>query len=177
MYLNTNSTQAAFALSTTTGHERTLAAPSNLFSMGPGYGARYRSVIIYPFGVGADNTTFDFKVWAVYRSYGNTNGDVLDYEKRLICTVSATLGSTAGVALTGPTSANKLVDTLSAPTVSAWATKMVAAFGGVAPSVHSAADQSQAALFIPELGNASDIIVEFDMTGATSGNCLIERGT
>jgi hypothetical protein len=47
----------------------------------------------------------------------------------------------------------------------------------LAPSVHSPADDSSACLFIPELGNASDIIVEFDMTGATSGNCLIERGT
>lgn len=178
LYLSSNSTQAAFALSTTTGHERTLAAPSNLFSLGPAYGPRYRAVVISPFGVGSDNTTFDFKVWAVHRGFRNVNGEVLDYEKRLICTCTATLSATLGVASTyGPTSANRLVDTISAPTITSYATKMCAAYGGQTPSVHSPADDSQACLFIPELGNASDIIVEFDMTGATSGNCLIERGT
>ncbi len=177
MYLSSNSTQAAFALSTTTGHERTLAEPSNLFSVGPAQGNRYRSVKITPFGVGADNSTFDFKVWAVHRSFSGINGATLDYEKRLLCTVTATLGASVGVAASGITSANRLADTLSAPTVTSYCTKMVAAFGGLAPSVHSPADDSSACLFIPELGNASDIIVEFDMTGATSGNCLIERGT
>lgn len=172
-YLSTNDTQGSFTL--TAG--RTLAAPSNLFSLGPTFGKRYRGVEITFFGTGTAATTFDYKVWVVRRGFASTNGAQTDYEKSLFCSGTATLGSTAGVATTGGIlTTDKMCDTLTV-TTAAYGTATVGAYGGVAPWVYSPGGNGCARLFITELGNASDIIVEYDMTGATSANCLIERGT
>jgi len=127
--------------------------------------------------VGSANDTFDYRVYVVKHSTGNLGGAVLDYEQLLFCSGTATLGTQAGVAASGPTSAALFADTLSV-TASAYCTAVVAAYGGIAPSVYSPADNTQAKLFIPELGNAWAIFVDFDQTSGTpTMNCLIERGT
>jgi hypothetical protein len=178
LYLSSNSTQAAFSL--TEGRAAMAsppASPLNFLSMGPASGKRYRSVMITFFGAGSATQTFDYKVWSIRRGFSSPDGVPLDYEKLLWCSGTATLGSTAGAVSSGGIRTTDLIaDTLTV-TVSAYATKTVAAYGGVAPSVHSPGSNGIARLYIPDLGNSSDIIVEFDMTGATSGNCLIERGT
>ena len=172
-YLSTNSTNSAFAL--TAG--RTTAAPSDMFSLGPAYGKRFRETEVTFFGSGSATQTFSYRVWVVHRGFSSINGTQIDYEKSLYCSGTATLGSTAGVATSGGIlTTDKMVDTLTV-TLEAYGASSTAGKAGVSPQAYSPGSNGCARLFLPELGNASDIIIEFDMTGATSANCLIERGT
>lgn len=173
-YLSTNSTDASFA-ATTAG--RTTTAPSNLFSIASAYGKRYRCLELTPFGAGTAATTFDYKVWVVKRGVNQFNGTAVDYEKQLYCHGTCTLGTTVGaVSSGGIKTTDKICDTITV-TVDSYCTAAVAAYGGIVPSVFSPGSNGCARLFLPDLTNASDIFIEFDMTGATSGNFLIERGT
>lgn len=169
-----NSTNGAFTLTAV----RTTAVPADMYSLGPGNGKKFRMVKAAPYGAGTATQTFDYKVWVVSRGYTSASGTaVVDYEKQLFCHGTATLGATAGVASAGGILTTDLAcDTLTV-TMDAFGTAVVTAFGGNAASVYSPGGGGQAWLFLPELGNASDIIIEYDMTGATSGNFLIERGT
>jgi len=171
-YLSTNSTQGSFTLA----QGRTTTAPSNLFSLGPAYGNRFRGVEITFFGSGSATQTFDYKVWGVKRGFPNINGTQVDYELLLICAGTATLGSTAGAATSGSILTTDLIaHTLSLPTISSYGAAISSAYSAASPMVYSPGSNGMGRLYIPDCGNSSDIIVEFDMTGATSGNCLIER--
>lgn len=173
LYLASNSTSASFPA--TTAGRKTTPSGSTLFSLGPGYGVRHRGVEMTPFGAGSANQTFDYKVWVVKRGYASLNGAASDISQQLFCSGTVTLGATAGVATSGgPKSTDLIGDTITV-TLSAYGTAVVAAYNGLSPSVFSPADDTEARLFIPELGDASDIFIEFDMTGATSGNFMVER--
>lgn len=172
-YLSSNSTSSSFPA---TAAGRVATAPSNLYSTGAGSGEKFRGLELTPFGAGSANQTFDYKVWVVKRGFSNFNGSTpADYDQQLWCSGTVTLGTKAGVATSGgPLSTDLLGDTITV-TASAYATASVAAYGGLLPSAHSPADDTEARLFIPDLGDASDIFIEFDMTGATSGNFMAER--
>ena len=172
-YLATNSTSSAFTVATTSAG-RVATAPSGLFSVGNST-KRYRGLELTPFGVGAANTTFDYRVWVIKRSTSSLAGVSDDYDRQLWCYGTVTLGTQAGVASRGITSGNNVGDTITV-TASAYCAAAVAAYGATAPSYYSPADDTEARLFIPELGNAEYIWIDFDMTGATSGNFLVEKG-
>lgn len=172
-YLSTNSTSSSFAA---TANGRVATAPSNMHSVGAGSGEKFRGLELTPFGSGSANQTFDYKVWVVKRGYPTFNGSTAaDYDQFLWCSGTVTLGAKAGVATSGgPTSSDLLGDTITV-TPSAYCSASVSAYGGIAPSAYSPADDTEARLFIPDVGDASDIFIEFDMTGATSGNFMVER--
>jgi hypothetical protein len=176
LYLSSNSTQASFSL--TEGRAAMAsppASPLNFYSMGPASGKRYRGVTITFFGAGSATQTYDYKIWSIRRGLSAPGGVSVDYEKILYCSGTATLGTQTGAVSNGGIRTTDLIaDTLTV-TASAYATKTVSAYGGVAPFVFSPGSNGIARLYVPELGNSSEIIVEFDMTGATSGNCLIEK--
>lgn len=177
-YLASNSTQSAFTQ--TAGRFTTApASPLTMFPLGPASGNRFRGVEITFYGAGSATQTYAYKVWAVRRGLSGINGTLKDYEIQLYCSGTVTLGTTTGSLTTGPgaTTSNLIADTITLDAAEAFTTKAVAAYGGTAPLVFSPGSNGMARLYIPDLGNSSDIIVEFDMTGATSGNCYIERGT
>lgn len=167
----TNSTSSAFSLSA----GRTATRPtSGLLVFGNMLGARPRYIKAVFFGTGTATTTFDYKVWAVSVGVG-ANNTIEDYDLQLLCSGTATLGTTTGVATTGITSSDKICDTLTTATAT-YGAAIVSAFGGVVPSAYSPGSNGEATLFIPECGNAYGLVFEFDMTGATSGNVLVEWG-
>ena len=175
-YLSTNSTASAYTI--TPG--RTLTRPSNLFSVGGLDGKRQRALEVTAFGAGADNSDFGIKCYGVKRCISIVNGVTeVDWDVYLILEVATcTLGTMLGVGtIGGIMTTDRVADTMSAPTLDAYHTKSVAAYGGVTASVHSPAGNGEARLFIPDVGNAEFVVFDFDMGTATSGNLLIERGT
>lgn len=172
-YLTTNSTNAAFAV--TAG--RTTTAPSNLLPMGNVPGRRFRGAEVVFYGAGTATQTFDYRVWVVEKNLGTNGAGVPDdYDVQLFCHGTATLGATAGVGTKGPTSTDLIVDTLTV-LPDAFGTAAVTAYGAVSPLVYSPGGGGEARLFLPDLGNNSDFFIEFDMTGATSGNAMTKKGT
>lgn len=171
--LTTNSTNADYTVATTAAG-RVAALPSGALSVG-NTTKRFRGVELTPFGVGAANTTYAYRVWVFKRSTSVAAGVTDDWDRQVWGSGTVTLGATAGIAARGITSANKVGDTITF-TPSAYCSTATAAYAGILPSVHSPADDTEARLFLPELGNAEYLWIDFDMTGATSGNFLAEKG-
>ena len=172
-YLTSNSTSDSFTI--TAG--RTTTAPSNMVTLGTVPGRRYRGAEFTFYGAGSATNTFDYKIWVVEKNQGTgTTGGPDDYSVQLFCSGTATLGATAGVGTKGPTSSDKIVDTLTV-TPSAFGSAVVTAYGAVAPFVYSPGGGAEARLFVPDFGNASDFFIEYDRTGATSCNTMVKKGS
>lgn len=170
--LKDNSAQTAFSL--TAG--RTLTKPQGLILMGEGpNGPRPRGLDMILFGTGSDNTTFDMKLWGVNVTLNADNGQIEDYELKLLLTISCTLCATFGVGSTCIKTTDRLVDTLSALTPTSYLSALVAAFNGVSASFDSPANDSGATLFVPDVGDIYGFVPEFDMTGALTANVAYRR--
>lgn len=138
---------------------------------------RDRTVELTFFGLGADDSTINYRVTAVEESNSVTAAGVLDdYQEQVLGDGVITLGTQLGVSTKGATTAHRLADTLTF-TPTTFCTKMAGAYGGVAPVVYSPADNTEARLWIPDVGNAKYIRVYFDLDTATAANCYYKSGT
>lgn len=121
---------------------------------------------LVPFGVGANNTTFDVRVIG-WRKYGNTAdvGGTL-WMPRTLLQFSVTLSAAVGVAGTEVDETQRFADTLSDP---------VTGMGtiGVNCQPTSPANDTEGHYLFDRQGHPV-LEILFDMTGATSGNCLVE---
>lgn len=132
---------------------------------GGGASSKNRAMII-PFGTGADNTTFDMRVYGWYPVMGNTTFDpntVLWYPM-LLGEFNVTLSAQVGVAGKVLVAADRLADTIAIASTSA--------NQGVSVDVVSDANDTGAHLII-DLKGAWKLECTFDMTGATDGNALV----
>lgn len=135
------------------------------------------------FGAGANNTTFDYRLWAVFRladATGTNDPNVLvQYAGGGTATLCQIAGATLGTAvLTGEVFADTLTWAASSastapkgPTTDAETAFSEGVSGVFSPT--SATSEGVAQLFVPCAARAVGWIVDFDMTGATSGNCVI----
>lgn len=122
-------------------------------------------VSLIPYGVGATNTTFDVRVigWRKYGAINSTTGTL--YTPRILLQFTATLGTAAGVAGSNVDETNLFADTLSDPVTGMGAI-------GVNCQPTSPANDTVAHYYMDAQG-CQFIEVLFDMTGASSGNCLV----
>lgn len=170
-YLAANTVQASFALAAGFTATDPDTADHRVVRLGvDGDGKRNLGAEITFFGVGANDTTYAYRIYTVHR------GRETDaWELRLFYSGSVTLGTHMGPA--GGSIANdsdRFADTFAGGTVGAWATAVANANGSSTPVEHSPADNTIAHLKIPDFGGAWGFLIEFDMTGATSGNALVE---
>lgn len=177
-----SSGQVLYLPSNTTGttalsEGRTATAPTYPFSLGSISGGRNRYANVIFFGAGTAGQTITYKVWAYKRCIDGLNSTVtVDYDRRLFCSGTATLGATAGVVTAkGIKTTDLIADTLTC-VVSAYGTALVTAYGGVAPFAYTPGGGGEAQLFMPDLGNSMDFELELQIGTATNANALIERG-
>lgn len=139
------------------------------------------------YGVGADNTTGSYTVWAAKPSSGG-----IDFMFHHLCTgvftlSSASLTTTPGAALFGESDGIKYADVVHriadqiTVTDSAYATAMAAAYNIKKPSetVSSPANNTPARLFIPDVPGC-DIVVQVvrgSSSPATAVNAFYQRLT
>ena len=154
--------------------------------MGGNTGERFRSVIVRPFGRGADNSAFTLRVWArrrtaidagkpgpvhsSARARDAADGSIIKLGS-LVCTLSAATGVANGTLGTS----DRMCDTL-AWTVDPYWTTLEACFGQYL-AVHSPGSNAPGELIIPDIGGIEELIFEPTMTSATLANLLVERQT
>lgn len=189
--LATNGTQGAFSLSP--GR----VAPSSLtgdlaplwFPGAPAEGIRYSRAELVAIGTGADNSTFDFKIWLLKGvKTGPLATDWTDAYLKLLGAGTATLSTLTGASgsIVSSTS-ERYADTLTlniasesgAGTVASPAgagRKLLDARGAIDPQVyvHPTANTEPARIIIGNLCDADGLIIEVDLTGATAFNWLVE---
>lgn len=126
---------------------------------------------ITPIGVGNDDTTFSIRVWALYRylSSGGANFFWPQPILEIACTLGTFTGITGGVFTTSTRFADtiSIVATVGEPKVVAGAS-----VDGTAVTM-SPANNTVAWVECPAYA-ALGHYFDFDMTGATSGNALVE---
>lgn len=157
----------------------TLNANLFFFSMGElgdaSGGDRYRGLRILPFGTGANNDTFSFRVYAVHFLGGEGNGQQGPIELKLLATNACTFGNATGIIGGMFSTSERIVDT-AVMTKSAYLTALESAMTlSTGAGAYSPADDTQAAIWIPECGNAAGIVIDSVMTGSNAGNYLIQR--
>jgi hypothetical protein len=156
--LTTDATDTSFATKHPTGTEPTGDAVIDLNSYGEAREVQ-ESLFLIPFGAGADNTTYDMRVIG-WRKVGT--GDSTLWVPQLICELSVTLGGIVGVANKLLGTSDRFADTLALNT-------------GIAVLYQGDADAQPALAEVDTMGCAKVEII-WDMTGATSGNCLWALG-
>ena len=186
-YAATSKTTGAFALTAGRALKSTLDAGYTLFPLGTirraGGDDRFAGVRLTMFGAGSDNQTFDYRVFV---GFIENPTDPLEAQVVSVFYLgggSATLSAAVGVS--GSTllaATERVADTLtwtlgsSSTTPKGIGETIEAARGqGRASAAWSPANDSEAFVDIPELGSAAYLILDFDMTGATSGNALISE--
>ncbi len=198
-YLPTNSGQTAFSL-TAGRYAQSAFAPGgalNIQGTGGGVLVNVRPVPLNAnrgffarfFGTGTADTTFDYKVWRITRSMrrgdsalgGDSYGDAL---LSLFASGTCTLGTGVGgaaLAADGVITTEKLCDTVTMTLTSG--STSPAGVGSMirkgdtdtASMVVSAADNAnQAEIFVADLLDAWGYLLEFDLTGATGANAMIQ---
>lgn len=171
-YLTSNSTNAAFALA----EGRTTTAPTNLISMGPVAGSKFRALELVFFANGDDNDVANWRLYSVSRgTSGPSATTTVDYNRRLFCSGTATFGTQLGVVTSnGIKTTDRIADAITL-TVEPYALDAYVAFGGVKPRVYTPAANGEAVLWIPEGANTDDWELEFEVGTATSVNALVRR--
>lgn len=126
-------------------------------------------------GVGADGTTFDYRIWGIRRMM--TAAGVQDDNTHLVfpigsggCTLGTLVGAAGGTGVVATTErvADGVTWTSSAITLIAEAALIEGA-----GTEYDSTSNDIGMVFIPNLMRVSGLIVDFDMTGATSANALI----
>jgi len=143
-----------------------------------------KSLVAQLFFFGTGTGTFDYRLWATFR--GSNEVGVLDPISTIVMPLgggTATLGAATGVTggtVVGPTEklANILTWTPSGIGTVPPGPEAVAqtALNEGASAVYAATlttTNDIAVLILPSILRATGIIVDFDMTGATSGNCAV----
>lgn len=177
-YAGDNGVKTAFALTSV----RLATKPGGMYSLcGNQIGSRVRELILTPFGRGIATNTFDTKVFVVKSGSSSLAGKCDDYDRELWCSFTSTLGTLPGVSSDGPTSSDLMANAISAVTMSAYATAMLASKGAIPYINHSPTGAAQARLIFPDMCNHEFVQIEGMRTagaaGAASYNWLVEKGT
>jgi hypothetical protein len=146
----------------------------------------YRGMRVVFFGEGADNDTFNYRVWAVFPRTASTaplntftQSNVTSVATVCFGTGSGTLSTLVGEGDLVPAD-ERYADTLTfVPTDGTTTPTGVGdvfstAYNLGTPTAYSPANNSPAMLAIPDVSNIWGLVFEFDVTGATSVNALIE---
>ena len=172
-YLATSSASTAFSI--TAG--RTATVPANLIPLGVTLGTELTF-----FGEGADNSTFDARVWGVKVGRSAGVAGPADYELGLLFSATLTLGTAVGASVNAPvTPSEKLADTCvltlasGATTPAGPGTLAQTVWSIAAVTAYSPADNTFARIAMRDLGQLFGLVIDFDLTGATAANCLIEQ--
>ncbi len=188
-FASTSKTTGAFAL-TAGRYKRSVleAAGYTFFSLGQGRtgGAsrRYNGARLTPFGEGADNSTFDFRVFTYFVEKPTTDSSIEDeyVNVQYFGGGTATLSTAVGAGSSLLSGSERVADTAtwtlgsSSTTPKGVGESVETARGqGRASAAWSPADNTEAYVDVPEFGGAAGLIIDFDLTGATAANMLVER--
>lgn len=142
-------------------------------------GPRHRGVTIVPFGRGADNATFTYRLYGVrgtqLRDSVSAENQGLDVSLLLLLDGTITLSTLTGVATGLITTSDRMADTIT-PTKSAYLEHLETVFGQEV-TVFSPADNTPAEIAIPDAFNFSDLVFETALGTATGANALVEKYT
>lgn len=173
-YPSSNSTQGSFSLTVGLKSASAPASPIEVFPLNGVKGAE-----LFFGGAGADNTTYDYRVYVVRNTFGADGSTHTGLVYELYCTGSVTLGAVASPGGTAASNTERMADTVTAVAATAATTPkgsggvLEAAMGSTGVQAYSPANDTLACVYIPHLGWADGLIVEFDTTGATSAFVLI----
>lgn len=185
-YLADNSTSTGFTL--TAGRDTLANLQGSDFTFFPlgtirrqGGDSRFSGVRLTAIGDGADNSTFDYRVFV---GFIENPDDPIDEQVVSLFYMgggSATLSTAVGVGSDLMSASERAADTLtwtlgaSTTTPKGIGETIETARGqGRASAAWSPADNTEAFVDIPELGGAAYLVIDFDLTGATGANFLIE---
>lgn len=151
---SSNDTSGSFGSRAATTTAPTVGS-SGVISPGQLNGAVARTLKLVFYGAGSDNDTFDARLYGV--AYANGL-----YVYVPLLQVSCTLSAAVGVASATVTNSERFADTIATPALGQ---------GGIDVVVTSPANDTPAHLLVDVQG-FSYLALDFDMTGATSGNAL-----
>ena len=121
------------------------------------------------FGAGSDGQTFDARITRVKKLQSSTATNYIGLcAKTVSCTMSATTGVSGGVL----TASDRLVDIITESTGSTEA-GFVSIVPATAVAAKDATGENGIAQLVVDCRGADYLWIDFDMTGATSGNCII----
>jgi len=188
--LAANGTQANFTLAAGRVDPATLTGDlARLWFPGAGAaGPRYTRAELVAIGTGADNSTFDYKIWLLKAvKAGPALADWTDAYLKLLASGTVTLSTLTGAAGSLVAAAERYSDlmTLNIATEAGAGTvaspkgvggKLVIARGAIDPQlyVNSTANAEPARIIIGDLCDADGLVVEGNLTGATGFNWLVE---
>lgn len=137
---------------------------------------------LIPFGEGADNSTFDYRLWLVFAEH--SENDHLDSLHLVLAgsgsiTLCATLGASGGLVGAGQRYADAITwaTATESTTPKGEGERLWAGRGAMEPTVYSPGGDLRCGLTIGDTGRADGLIFETDLTGATGANALIAAGT
>lgn len=182
-YLVTNSAAAAFDTTTyplTNAEVNVLTAAQMAAATIFPIGRALTGEIVF-FGSGTAAQTFDYHLWGTRKlSFcppgtsttfrPETAGTLAFYLGTGTATLGALTGVTGGTALT---TSDKIVKTLTWTASTMLAASETALGEGTSAAYSSTLSSGGNMLFLPNLARFNGLIIDFDMTGATSGNALI----
>lgn len=175
----TNTTSSAFTSIIPTITEPTAVNPgesgSGIFNLAPGgCDSIPDAMLVYFFGAGADNDTFDVRLWGWDR-IGSVQGTML-WTPSPIASFTCTLSQAVGIAAADIINTDRFVDTIVVNAIAPQpfipnvnATPAAEYFGTI--KINSPANNFRGFAIVPLLGYEK-IQFDFDMTGATNGNAL-----
>lgn len=180
--LATSSGQTAFALTAglTNVGALTAAQAGSIVRLDE-YGAPatnlWRGVEFMFFGKGANNATFDYRLWNITNPSANKIKLVLNYLGQGTATLSTATACTGDGDLV--TTAEFFADTLTfvrsttATTPDGPMDAIENTYGAsFSAQAYSPAADVPGAVIVPELGRCNAFLVEFDLTGATEANAI-----
>jgi hypothetical protein len=173
-YLQANSTNTT-AIPALDGRYATVTAISATnppFQLGSINGDRYARGTEYTFyGTGTAGSQFNYTIVALNYSLWATGDKYDDVEAKVMATGTVTLGSTFGASVRGAKSTDRLGNVITNVT-STYAGVLATAYNSPSPVVYTGTDSAK--LWIPEMGNATHVMVLFQCTTATSANCYVK---
>lgn len=181
----TNGNASAFALAagrfeTLTGAEN---AVNRIWTMEAKDGRLARGLEIVFFGSGANNDSFDYRLWQVKCGKNKKSPENTDHAIAYLGGGTATLSTKFGVSGGVVSDSERIADTITW-TRSTTSTSprgpmevIETAYGlSVLAAAYSPADDTPARLIIPDLGNAEGVILEFAVTAnGLSANALLDN--
>lgn len=189
--LTTNTTASAFTLTAGVYTLATLATALSLteeqvreriVSTGPVRGGeRKRALEVWAIGAGSDNQTVKFRVHQMKRGTvrsgkTETADFILSPVAEVTATLSAAVGPSGGALVL---STERIADTLTVTELDAGSTPkgihdhIVTAYGGVAVTAYSPADDTPGRVTLADVGNG-DLFFELIVGTATSANLIVE---
>lgn len=153
--LSANSTASSFTAPTCVSSTSNTDAPTTTAIKSTG-----NAMNVLPFGAGSDTQTFSMRV--IGYSKHQTSASAKQWVPHIICQLACTLcPQTGATATTKPTSSELICDTITIT-------------NGTKSAVVDTQFADTAAIAVVDITGYEYIDFTFDMTGATSGNCLYQ---